>query len=139
MSSLFDSLPAFNAAESERRRDAALNLLRAHRAAIIRDLTRTAVRLALERCEITADDLRVVIPIPPGIKPVVVGVVFRDLADAGIIRRVGFRNSKRPAAHARPLAVWQLTDADAAHAWLAAHPPQPADPAPVADPLDYTI
>jgi len=37
MSSLFDGLPAFNAAESERRRDAALNLLRARRADLVRE------------------------------------------------------------------------------------------------------
>jgi hypothetical protein len=131
--------PIDNAGEGEARRDAALNLLRAHRADLVRDLTRAAVRLALERHEITADDVRAVVPIPPGIKPVVVGAVFRDLADAGIIRRVGFRNSTRPAAHARPLSLWRLADADAALAWLDAHPPTPADPAPAADPLDYAI
>jgi hypothetical protein len=131
--------PIGNSDNGEARRDAALNLLRVHRAAIIRDLTRAAARLALERHEITADEVRAVVPIPPGIKPVVVGAVFRDLADAGIIRRIGYRNSKRPAAHARPLAVWRLADAAAAHAWLAAYPPTPADPAPAADPLDYAI
>ena len=125
--------------EAEARRDAALNRLRVHRAAIIRDLTRAAVRLVLERHEITADDVRAVVPIPPGIKPVVVGAVFRDLADAGILCRVGYRNSKRPVAHARPLTVWRLINVDAALAWLAAHPPTPADPAPAADPLDYAI
>jgi len=113
--------------EAEARRDAALNRLRVHRAAIIRDLTRAAVRLALERDEITADEVRAVVPIPPCIRPVVVGAAIRDLADAGIIRRVGYRNSKRPAAHARPLAVWRLADAAAALAWLAAHPPLSTD------------
>jgi hypothetical protein len=149
MSSLYDSLPSFNVAEGEACRDAALNLLRVHRAAIIRDLTRAAVRLALERGEITADDVRAVAPIPPGIRPVVVGAAIRDLADAGIIHRVGYRNSTRPAAHARPLAVWRLADAAAALAWLAAHPPTPAAAAPAVaappvaapavEPLNYAI
>ena len=124
MSSLFDAAPAFNpAAEGEARRDKALSLLRVHRAALVRDLARAAVRLALERGHITADDVRACVAIPAGISPKAVGVVFRDLADSRILRRVGFRPSTRPAAHARPLSVWQLADADAGAAWLAAHPP----------------
>jgi molybdopterin biosynthesis enzyme len=109
--------------EGESLRDAALALLRVHRAALVRDLTRAAVRLALERGTITADDVRSVVPIPPGIRPVVVGVALRDAADAGILRRIGYRPSTRPVAHARPLTVWRLTDPAAAVAWLDAHPP----------------
>lgn len=107
----------------ESRRDAALALLRAHRAALVRDLTRATVRLAVDRNTVTADDVRAVVPIPPGIRPVVVGAALRDVALSGIVRRIGYRPSTRPAAHARPLAVWQLADRDAALAWLAAHPP----------------
>lgn len=110
-------------AEGEARRDAALSLLRIHRAAVVRDLTRAAVRIALERGELTADDVRAVVPIPAGIRPVVVGAAMRDAADAGILRRIDYRKSGRRVAHARPLSVWQLADADAALAWLAAHPP----------------
>ena len=55
MSSLSDNSPSFNAAEGEARRDAALNLLRIRRAALVRDLARAAVRLALERHRITAE------------------------------------------------------------------------------------
>jgi hypothetical protein len=116
-----------NTGEGEARRDAALNLLRVHRAAIVRDLTRAAVRLALELGEVTADELRAKVTIPPGIRPVVVGAVFRDLADAGILCRVGYRNSKRAAAHARPVSIWRLVDSEAALAWLAAHPPLSTD------------
>jgi hypothetical protein len=119
--------PINNTGEGEARRDAALNLLRLHRAAIIRDLTRAAVLLALERSEFTADELRAKVTIPPGIRPVVVGAVFRDLADASILCRVGYRNSKRAAAHARPVSIWRLVDSEAALAWLAAHPPLSTD------------
>lgn len=122
--------PIGNAGDGEVRRDAALNLLRQRRAALVRDLTRAAVRLALTGDDITADDVRAVVPIPEGIKPVVVGAAMRDLADTGIIRRVGYRNSQRPEAHARPLSVWRLADAAAAHAWLAAHPPLPTESTP---------
>jgi hypothetical protein len=128
-----------NGGEGEARRDAALNLLRVHRAALVRDLARAAVRLALASDDITADDVRAAVPIPPGIRPVVVGAAMRDLADAGILRRVGYRPSVRPAAHARPLSVWRLADAAAALAWLAAHPPIPADPVPATDPHDHAI
>jgi hypothetical protein len=69
---------------------------------------------------VCADDVRAVVTIPPDISPKLVGVVFRDLADAGILRRNGFRNSNRPAAHARPLSDWRLADANAAAVRLAA-------------------
>lgn len=128
--SISDTLP-----DGRARRDAALNLLRVHRAALARDLTRAAVRLAMERDEVTADDVRGVVTIPDGIRPVVVGAAMRDAADAGLIVRVGYRPSTRPIAHARPLTVWRLADAAAATAWLAAHPPLPVDPAPAVDPI----
>lgn len=114
--------------EGEARRDAALALLRANRAAIIRDLIRAAATLALQQGELIADDVRAVVPIPTGIRPVVVGAAMRDAADNGIIGQTGeYRRSRRPEAHARPLPVWKLRDAAAAHAWLATHPPLNTD------------
>ena len=107
-------------ADGEARRDAALSLLRARRADLIRECTAAALRVALDRGEVCADDVRAVVPIPADVSPKLVGCVFRDLADAGIIRRTGFRNSNRPAAHARPLSVWKLTDTGAATVRLAA-------------------
>lgn len=112
-----------NNGDGERLRDEALNLLRTHRAAIVRELTRAAVTIALERGTVCADDVRDRVPIPPGIRPVVVGAAMRDAADAGIITRIGYRKTRRALAHARPLTVWQLTDREAAAAWLHDHPP----------------
>jgi hypothetical protein len=109
-------------ADGEALRDAALDLLRSRRAAFVRDLTRAAVGLALDRGEVTADDVRAAVPIPAGIRPVVVGCAIRDLAMAGILRRVGYRPTGRSVAHARTLSVWQLVDAEAAVAWLAEFP-----------------
>jgi len=126
MSTLFDSEQIRNA-EGEGRRDKALSILRARRANLIRECTAAALRIALDRGEVCADDVRALVAIPPDISPKLVGVVFRDLADACILRRAGFRNSTRPAAHARPLSIWRLADAAAALAWLASHPPLTAD------------
>lgn len=109
------------AGDGEARRDAALNHLRIRRADLIRECTAAALRVALEQGEVCADDVRARVSIPEGMSPKLAGVAFRDLADAGILRRVGFRNSTRPAAHARPLSIWQLADAAGAAAWLAAH------------------
>ncbi|HET6575910.1 MAG TPA: hypothetical protein VFG68_20075 [Fimbriiglobus sp.] len=109
-----------NGSEGEARRDAALSLLRIRRADLIRACTAVALRVALDRGEVCADDVRAVVTIPADISPKLVGVVFRDLADAGILRRAGFQNSTRPAAHARPLSVWRLADASAATVRLAA-------------------
>lgn len=116
--------------DGESLRDDALTLLTAHRADLIRDRQRAALRLALTRDDITADDIRAVVPIPPNVRPVVVGAALRPLAVAGYLRRIGYRASARPVAHARPLGVWSLADAAGAAAWLAAHPapaPAPAD------------
>jgi hypothetical protein len=113
----------------EARRDAALAQLSARRPAIIRDIQRAAVRLALDLGNITADDIRAAVTIPPGVRPTVVGAAVRVLAIAGIIRKIDFRPSRRPVAHARPLTVWALTDHAAALRWLADHPalPKPAE------------
>lgn len=124
--------------DGESLRDGALSLLRARRADLIRKCTAAAIRVALDRGEVCADDVRAVVTIPADLSPKLVGVVFRDLADAGILRRVGFQNSTRPAAHARPLSVWRLADAAAALGRLAAHSPTPTALVPAA-PIDYAI
>ena len=111
-----------NNGEGERLRDEALNLLRTHRARLIRELTRAAVLIALERGTVCADDVRDRVPIPSEINPVIVGAAMRDVADAGIITRAGYRKTCRAIAHARPLTVWQLVDREAAVAWLRDHP-----------------
>ncbi len=102
MATLFDELPANNGgAEGERRRDKALAILRARRSALIRELQAAALRVGLDRGEVCADDVRALVAIPPDMSPKVVGAAFRELADAAYLRRAGFRNSNRPAAHAR--------------------------------------
>jgi hypothetical protein len=102
-------------------RDAALNRLRFRPTAIIRDLNRTAPRVALDRGELT-DDVRAVVPIPAGISPKLVGEVFRDFALACVIRRAGFKNSTRPLEPARLLSVWQFAAAVARLAGLEGNP-----------------
>ncbi|TPW00841.1 MAG: hypothetical protein FD124_3890 [Alphaproteobacteria bacterium] len=128
MSNLFDFRPDHNdELEGETRRDAALTLLRVRRAVLIRELQAAALRVALDRGAVCADDVRALVPIPVAVSPKVVGAAFRELADTGILCRAGFINSKRPQAHARPLTQWQLADAAGAAAWLAAHSPLTAD------------
>lgn len=116
------SIPA-SGASGEARRDAALDLLRRHRAALCRDLCRAIVGLALDRGTLTADDVRAAVTIPAGIRPVVVGAAMQAVADAGLITCIDYRRSRRPVAHARPVRVWRLADRAAALAWLAARPP----------------
>ena len=109
-----------NGPEGEALRDSALNVLRVHRAGLIRQCTAAAIRVAIASGEVCADDVCALVAIPPGISPKFVGCVFRDLADAGILRREGYRNSNRPVAHSRPLSVWRIADAYAANIRLAA-------------------
>lgn len=103
------SLPPTDTA-GEALRDEALERLRTHRAELIGECRAAALRVVTQCGEVCADDVRALVAIPADVSPKLVGVVFRDLAKAGVLRRAGFRNSKRPAAHARPLSVWELAD-----------------------------
>ena len=57
------SILSADGGEGEARRDAALNLLRVRRADLIRQCTAAALRVALERGEVCADDIRDLVPI----------------------------------------------------------------------------
>ncbi|MCZ2401409.1 MAG: hypothetical protein LC135_16345 [Phycisphaerae bacterium] len=83
----------------------------------------------LDAAEATANDVRDVVEVRDEINPVCLGVVPGSLARAGIIERVGFAESRRPDAHARPVSIWRLADRAAALGWLAVHPDRP-DPTP---------
>ena len=122
MFNLFDDLPASNGGtEGERLRDEALDELCIRRPAVVRDLTRAAIQLALDHGTLTADDVRAVVPIPLGIRPCVVGAAIR--AAGGILTKTSeYVHSRRPIAHARDIPVWRLADAAGAAAWLTDHP-----------------
>jgi hypothetical protein len=102
-------------------RDAVLDVLRIRRAELIRQCSVAAIHFAIRCGEVSADEVRAFVEIPSDISPKLVGVVFKDLADAGILRRVGYRASTRAVAHARPLSVWELESAAAAQDWLDSH------------------
>lgn len=123
--------------EGERRRDAALSLLAERRAVVVRAGQRALLLQLLDTGMATADDVRTVVPLPPGIGPRCYGAVPTPLAEAGIIRAAGYQRTARPLAHARPVTVWALADRAAALGWLAAHPPLP-DPEP-ARPVQPTL
>lgn len=90
---------------------------------------RALLRAAIDRKDgtATADDVRAAVELPPGINAKTFGGVPGPLAKAEIIRRVGYVQTARDAAHARAVSIWQLTDRRAARAWLRAHPEPPAD------------
>jgi hypothetical protein len=79
----------------------------------------------LEQTVATADDVRNKVPLPQGIGPRCYGAVPLPLADAGLIRHAGYTATRRPEAHGRPIALWQLGDRAAALAWLETHPELP--------------
>lgn len=111
--------------DGDGRKEAAHALLRARRACIVRLAQRALLSRLLDAGEATADDVRDAVPLPDGISPRVYGAAPGELATAGIIAPAGYRKSRRPEAHARPVTLWRLQDRDAAVAWLAAHPPLP--------------
>jgi len=116
-------------ADGEARKLDAHALLEAHREVYVLRGRRALLARLLDAPEATADDVRDAVELPDEINPVCLGVVPGPLARAGIIERVGFDESRRPDAHARPISVWRLADRAAALGWLAAHPDRP-DPIP---------
>ncbi len=114
--------------EGERRRDAALQLLRDRRAALVRRVQRAYLALLLDCGPSTTDAVRALVPIPAGTDPRLVGAAVRALAELDLIHRAGLSRSTRPEAHRRDLPVWAVSDRAAALAWLATHPELP-DPA----------
>ena len=111
----------------EARRDRAHLLLAAQRSAVVRRAQRALLDLLLRGDSATADDVRDVVDVPPGISPVCLGAAPGVLARARLIGRRGYAPSRRPEAHARPVAVWELRDRDGAVRWLLQHPNIDAD------------
>lgn len=63
-------------------------------------------RLAATGREFDADDLRDIVGPPLG-APSAIGAVFNHASKQKLITHVGWRTSRRPEAHARPLRTWR--------------------------------
>ena len=120
MYSLFDHTPDDNGADGEALKQHAHAILEATRKAIVRDARRALLEHALLHGTATIDDVRALVPIPPGINPKVFGAVPGPLAKAGSIRAVGFKRTDRNVAHARILTIWAIADTAKATAQLTA-------------------
>jgi hypothetical protein len=115
--------------EGERRKAAAQNLLADHRETVVRRAQRALLSVVLEAGKATADDVRELVELPPGVNAKCFGAAPGPLARAKIIRADGFAKTCRPVGHARPVTIWALADREKAMRWLADHPdlPAPAD------------
>jgi hypothetical protein len=110
------------AIEGERRKQDAFATLTANREAVIRRAQRALLTVLLETGSATADDVRELVELPPGINAKCFGAAPGPLARAKIIRADGFAKTCRPVGHARPVTVWALADRNKALRWLADHP-----------------
>jgi hypothetical protein len=131
--------PAAGLVEGERRRDAALALLRSRRAVLVRAVQRAYLAVLLRRGARTTDAVRAVVPIPLGTDPRLVGAAVRQLAALALIHRAGLSRSCRPIAHGRDLPLWAITDPADAAAWLAEHPELPPVDDDCAQPTLYEV
>jgi hypothetical protein len=61
-------------------------------------------RLAATGEPFSTDDIWAALEQPP--EPRAIGALIRAAAQAGKIRRVGWRTSSRPECHSRPVAMW---------------------------------
>jgi hypothetical protein len=113
----------------ERRKADAFALLLARRETVVRRAQRALLTVLLETGSATADDVRELVELPPGIGPKCFGAAPGPLARAGVICAAGFAKTCRPVGHARPVTVWALADRPAAERWLQNHPDlsDPAD------------
>lgn len=115
-------------AEGKRRRDYAFKLLEARRAVYVRRARRAFLERLLAVGVVTADDVRDVVKLPPGINPNLFGCVPSAFAQQGIVECDGVNISRRPQRHAGIVRRWRLVSADAAIKWLAENPDLPDVP-----------
>lgn len=73
-----------------------------------RRLQETARRLALEKGEITSDDVWAAHPIPAGVEPRIMAAAFKPRA--AWIKTGRYVPTKRPSANKRPIPVWTLRE-----------------------------
>jgi hypothetical protein len=111
--------------EGERRKQDAFAVLTTNRETVIRRAQRALLTVLLETGSATADDVRELVELPPGINAKCFGAAPGVLARAKIIRADGFAKTCRPVGHARPVTVWALADRPAAERWLRDHPDMP--------------
>lgn len=111
--------------DGEARKWAAHHLLACTRERVVRRARRALLMHLLAHGTATADDVRAVVELPPGLNPKAFGAVPGPLAEAGIIRAAGFAKTARATGRARPVTVWRLADAAAATVWLLANPELP--------------
>lgn len=115
--------------EGERRKLDAFALLTAQREVVVRRAQRALLRVLIETGSATADDVRELVELPPGVNAKCFGAAPSTLARLGVIRADGYAKTCRPTAHARPVTIWALADREKAERWLRNHPdmPDPGD------------
>lgn len=114
--------PLSGQSEGERRKSDALATLEARREIYVRRGRRALLETLLLGGNAIADDVRMLVELPPEIDPRCFGAVPGLLARAGIIRQAGFMKSNRPERHASYIQVWELADRSKAMQWLVDHP-----------------
>jgi hypothetical protein len=123
---LFDEAPVVATdpppAAAERGKFEAFLRFELHHERLLLRARRALLGVLLERGSATADDIRELVALPPGVSPKVFGAVAWPLAELRIVERGEYVKSTRPEAHGRPNRQWVLRDRAAAVAWLAQHP-----------------
>ena len=128
--------PFTGRAEGERRKDDALDQLEATSMSTVKLARQQLLKVLLEKGSATMDDVVATIDIPSHVDGRCLGCVAGPLARAGIIRQHGYVKSVRPERHAGLIAVWILSNRQAAIAWLCRHQ-RNGDSAPLRMPDDH--
>ena len=84
-------------------RDRALERLRMSRPEWIAAARRVAIWVCRRRGQVTADDVREILPIPPEYDGRVMGAVFCK----SLFTKIGYKATTIPTSHGRPIAVFR--------------------------------
>ena len=89
-----------------KRRDLALDGLEDKYPDFLARARHVAVVIAEKEGEVTADDVRELLPIPANVHHNAMGSVFRESR----WKRIGWRKSSQPQRHANRVGIWRLRD-----------------------------
>lgn len=98
-------MPAHNPAAGRDMRERQLDIFEQRDHQFLERCRALAVLVCKQQGQVSINDIRAYIEVPPGVHPSVLGAVFRTKQ----FKRVGYTEAAHPQAHARVVRVYSLT------------------------------
>ena len=103
MTTMTRQLGLFDPAEGQRRKERVLDVMKAKSAAWQAEAKALAIRISGERGSVTADDVTMILPLPPETHRNATGALFKDKH----WKLLGVTPSKRRTSNASRIGVWR--------------------------------